>query len=172
MICFHDWEYYEYQNVRVFRVCKKCGRAQYKDKYLKDKWVPVTSDIEYEMLAEAVMSSSTCLVAKFGCIIVNEKGRVIGVGSNRVPEGEVPCNVLGKCSREVIWKDNKRFTRGCKCIHAEVHAVLEALKKQKDLSNCTLYLAGEPSHARAPCEECSKVLRQVNIKRVKWWSTC
>jgi deoxycytidylate deaminase len=126
----------------------------------------------YKDFAERLKRKARCCVTTFGCVIVNENGEIIGEGWNGPPENEPSCKDLGGCQRTIVYnpETNQKCYRGCRAVHAEVRAILNALKVKSDLSNCILYLVGDENyHSRFPCEECRKIIREVKIKKVVWW---
>ncbi len=73
-----------------------------------------------------------------GAIIVNENGEIIGEGFHKLLGGA----------------------------HAEVIAIQEALKKESDLSNCTLYVTLEPCSHYGKTPPCTNLILAHNIKKV------
>lgn len=75
---------------------------------------------------------STCKKSQRGAVIV-KNGEVYGVGYNKVTD-ETYCN---PCIRENI-RDNSRAEL-CSAVHAEQVAILDALKKGRNLEGSRLY---------------------------------
>lgn len=93
---------------------------------------------------------STCLQAKHGCVLVHNK-QIISTGFNGSPKGEPHCNDIG-C---------KMLNNHClRCRHAEINAVINALRLRENLNGMTAYITG------TPCLECTKSFIREGIKRV------
>lgn len=67
----------------------------------------------------------------------------------------------------------KRWAKHPKAIytHAEIDAIRNALKREEDLTRCTLYVARVSSQGQAlafPCEGCWGAIKAFGIKQVRW----
>jgi dCMP deaminase len=114
-----------------------------------DKWM-------MEIAIKTAMKSK-CVSKHVGCVLVKE-GRIISQGYNGTPEGNINCNEYYNGIREttIEHKDfNKRFE-----IHAEMNAILWAVKNGINISGSTCYVNIQP------CWDCSKNMIQAGIKRI------
>ncbi|NMA05080.1 MAG: dCMP deaminase family protein [Acholeplasmataceae bacterium] len=90
-----------------------------------------------------------------GACIINEDKRIIGIGYNGFP---------GKLSDdEFPWAREGDFvdTKYPYVVHAEMNAILNSTQS---LKNATLYVT------HFPCSECTKMLIQVGIKEIVYYS--
>ncbi|MGG4438337.1 dCMP deaminase family protein [Priestia megaterium] len=107
-------------------------------------------DESYLAVAKIWAERSTCRRKKVGCVIVDQNGEQLSFGYNGANHGEDHCldegcliNNEGRCIR---------------CNHAEINALL---KEKKDVfKGATVYATVEP------CENCTRTLAQVGIRRV------
>lgn len=95
---------------------------------------------------------ATCNRLKVGCVIVREDNVSLSEGYNGSISGHEHCLDVG-----CLLNDEGRCIR---TIHAEVNAVLNAMKKGVNISGGTAYVTA------MPCENCSKTLAQSGIKRI------
>jgi len=101
-------------------------------------------------IAEQVAARSTCPRLHVGCVIVKDK-HIVSTGYNGSIHGHDHCEDVG-CLKD-------EHTGRCqRVVHAECNACLHA--KRDDLHGATAYVTHEP------CENCSKILAQVGIKRI------
>jgi len=106
-------------------------------------------DEYYLTLCDHVADRATCNRLKVGCVIVNSN-RIVSTGYNGSIHGHDHCIDVGCLLNEQ--------GRCIKTIHAEVNAVLHA--RRDELLGATVYITHEP------CENCTKILAQVGVKRV------
>lgn len=106
---------------------------------------------EYLLLLSFVTAlRSTCNQAKHGCVIV-ENNQIISTGFNGSPSGEPHC----------IENGCRMIDNHClRCRHAEVNALIQALKKRKNISGLSVYVTG------TPCLDCAKSLIRENVSKV------
>ena len=87
-----------------------------------------------------------------GAVIVNEEKKVVSIGYNGMPR-----NIKDE---DLTWEKgeglNSKYLYVC---HAELNAILNA-RNGASLNNCTVYVT------LFPCNECTKALIQVGIKKV------
>lgn len=114
-------------------------------------------------LAEA--ERAICARARCGSVVVSE-GEIIGRGFNSPPRG---LESQARCRRDKAEYDPKVTDKTC-CVHAEVRAILDALRHFPDrLSGSTLYFSrfsasGLPEPAGEPyCTLCSKLALDAGI---------
>lgn len=98
--------------------------------------------------AQEVTNNSTCRRAQTGAVVVNTNDEVIGRGYNVTPKG---VHFPATCPRiQYNVPSGKNYSKTCRSIHAEPHAIADA-----GLKNCkdgTLFLAGH-YHLCDPCAE-------------------
>lgn len=108
---------------------------------------------------------STCLVRKYGAIIVDERNYIIATGYNGAPRKQVDCIQRGTCYRK-----SNNISQGCdysKCwsVHSECNAIIQA---GKDALHSTIYIAGCDAVTgelvdSIPCFQCTKLMLNVGI---------
>ena len=102
---------------------------------------------EYFMkIAETVAKKSKDPSSKMGCVIVDNKKRVVSLGYNGMLQG----------ADESKMTLSERPMKYYFAIHSEMNALLFA---HQDLENCTIY------NIVATCENCLKYCLQAGIKR-------
>jgi len=123
--------------------------------YLRPSW-----DEFYMGLAEYYATMSTCN-SKVGAILVdNETQEILGAGFNGAPYGMDHCIDVG-CYE---WIHHSKNTSMCiRCIHAEVNAIMQALKHGWDQGPYAMLYT-----TRQPCYECLKLIIQNGIANV-WY---
>ena len=119
-------------------------------------------------LAGTVSEWSTCIVSRFGAVVVTPDGHIIATGYNGAPRGEPECASLGTCYRKALGVPPGERYELCKGVHAEQNALLQAGRLAK---GCTLYLSGADAHTgvlnyRYPCLLCSAMLVNAEIDLV------
>ena len=97
-------------------------------------------------IAETVALKSKDPSSKMGCVIVDDKKRVVSVGYNGMIQG----------ATESKMTLNERPMKYYFAIHSEMNALMFA---GRDLTGCTLY------NRVATCENCLKYCLQAGIKR-------
>lgn len=119
----------------------------------------------YMERAAEVALSATCKRSRCGCVIVKD-GEVIGEGFNSPPrdlENE------RRCQNEKDQYDRKVTDKTC-CVHAEVRAILDALKRNPEkVAGAELYFMrldaeGKKQFSGEPyCTICSKLALDTGI---------
>ena len=120
--------------------------------------------------AEDVSKASTCAKIQVGAVLVKDR-RVISLGYNGVPSNQTHCcdhfvealdpNILGE---EEFLKQHAKFSDEHE-LHSEQSCIIDALKRQQNLSDSTLYCTW------SPCFACAKVILSVGIKKVVYKNT-
>lgn len=103
-----------------------------------NKW-----DLRYLRMAKEVSGWSNDPVKKVGCVLTNEKNRVVSTGCNGLPAG---------MDRLVLPREQIKVIT----LHAEVNALLDC---KRPFYNCYVW----PS---APCAPCMAQLAQAGCRRV------
>lgn len=103
-------------------------------------------DKYFMKIAEAVALKSKDPSSKMGCVIVDEKKRVVSVGYNGMIQG----------ADESKMTLTERPMKYYFAIHSEMNALIFA---KRDLTGCTVY------NKVATCENCLKYCLQAGIKR-------
>lgn len=98
-------------------------------------------------LANHAASASKDPSTKVGCVLVDDRRRVVGLGYNGFPRGV----------EDTPERLNDRPTKYLMVQHAEVNAVLQAVS---DPRGATAYVTHQP------CASCSGVLIQAGIKKI------
>ena len=136
-------------------------------------------DIVYLNMADCMGQLSKATRAKVGCLIVNEKGKIISQGYNGTPTGfdncceDVHCSCNETCavSEQFDLTNCKKIVNGGPCkyltlttkkevLHAESNAIAKCAKWGGSTDGATLYVS------LSPCFECAKLIAQSGIKRV------
>lgn len=108
-----------------------------------NKW-----DARFMNLAMMISEWSKDNSTKCGCVIVDDKKRIVSTGYNGFP--------LNTDDSDELYRD--RDTKLLRVLHAELNAILFA---RGNVDNCTLYVYPFP-----PCSQCSAAIIQYGIKRV------
>lgn len=113
----------------------------------------MTWDKYFLLITQAVAQRSECLDKKVGCVIVDERNRILATGYNGMPPGqECPCVLAGTCLKDNPIEENFK----CPMVHAELNALLQC-----DVSRAhTLYCSLDP------CDNCMSHIHAAGIKRV------
>lgn len=110
--------------------------------------------MNYMEIAKITAEASKDLNSKVGAVVVSSDGRILSCGYNGAPrkfnDDLVPTNREGK------WLHTK-YPYVC---HAELNAILNYRGSLADFTNATIYCT------LFPCNECSKALSQVGIKKI------
>ncbi|XP_053478132.1 deoxycytidylate deaminase [Ictalurus furcatus] len=91
-----------------------------------------------------------------GACIVNEEGKIVGIGHNKMPNGR---------ENDFPWErddEDKLNTKYPYVCHAELNAIMN--KTSVDVKGCTIYVT------LFPCNECAKAIIQSGIKHVVYLS--
>ena len=89
---------------------------------------------------------------KVGAVIVNDEKKVVSIGYNGMPRH---IN-----DEELTWNKGEGLdSKYLYVCHAELNAILNA-RNGSSLANCTVYVT------LFPCNECTKALIQVGVKKV------
>ena len=124
-----------------------------------------SKDIYYSNVAKEVSTTSTCLVSKYGCIIV-KNDRIISSGYNGAPRKVKNCIDTGACIRNLTGLS--RYNQ-CRAVHAEANALLHA--NYDDLFDSVMYIArgesSKSSHDKVePCLNCKRLIINAKITKV------
>jgi dCMP deaminase len=114
-------------------------------------------DKDTYFLRHAVIASqmSTCKRRSVGCVLINERRKILGIGYNGVPSGMPHCNEGHPCP----GADAPSGTNLSECFatHAEVNAVIQC---RDPYAIDTVYTT------TAPCVDCTKFLMNTSAKRI------
>ncbi|XP_041651974.1 deoxycytidylate deaminase-like isoform X2 [Cheilinus undulatus] len=94
--------------------------------------------------------------SKVGACIVNEEGKIVGIGCNGMPNG---------CEGSLPWArnaENKLDNKHLYVCHAELNAIMNS--NSSNLKGCTVYVS------LFPCNECAKLIIQAGLKKVVYYS--
>ena len=110
---------------------------------------------------EVYSNNSTCLNRKVGACIYNPYIEdIIAYGANRIPFKLTSCQDVGKCKRRQLGYKSGEGLEYCRCIHAEVDAILQAANKGKQCNGMHIYVN------TPPCEECVMHIYQAGISKI------
>ncbi|WLW38512.1 dCMP deaminase [Streptomyces phage Vanseggelen] len=117
-------------------------------------------------IADVVATMADCTRSQVGCVILNKRKRVLGVGYNGLPPGIPGCATAGNCPRGRLTRDEcapDSDYANCAADHAERNAIRDALDKgvhPDELKGSTVYVT------RKPCPACQTLITAVGIERV------
>lgn len=114
---------------------------------MTEKW-----DRRFLDVAKLISSWSKDPSTKTGCVVVNDRRRILSTGYNGFPAGV----------NDSEERYNDRDTKYKMVAHCDSNAVYSAASEGVSLLGCTMYLTGPP------CNECMKAIIQSGIKRVVW----
>lgn len=119
-------------------------------------------DIEeyYMNIAVQVSLRSTCIRRKVGAIIVKDN-EILGSGYNGSPKG-LPncCDDPTRCYRTQHNIPSGQKLELCYAQHAEINAIFNALKSNRDLQHASIFVT------TFPCSNCAKAIIQSGIKHI------
>jgi dCMP deaminase len=115
-----------------------------------------TWDEYFLNICKAVATRSIDENTKIGCVVVDNRNRIVATGYNSFPPG-VNDDKYPKDRVSTILIDGERVNKYDIMSHAEASALIHA---SGDLSKCTLYVG------TMPCHECCKLIIHSGIKRV------
>jgi dCMP deaminase len=108
----------------------------------------VTKHEAFLGVAQAVSKMSTCLRRQVGCVLTDDRGRVVGTGYNGAPSGLAHCADRGGCARKDC--DPGESLHLCRAIHAEANALMHCMDIKR-VAACYVF-------GGSPCTECAKLL--------------
>lgn len=119
----------------------------------------------YLNIAKEISLRSTCLVSKYGSVIVNSD-KIISTGYNGSSRGSKNCVDLNYCSRDT--SGSSRYN-SCRSVHSEVNSLLHA--DYNDLIGSTIYLARGFSSSNSnsvviPCLSCWRLIINSQVSSV------
>ncbi|XP_046729050.1 deoxycytidylate deaminase-like [Silurus meridionalis] len=94
---------------------------------------------------------------KVGACIVNQEGKIVGIGYNKMPNG---CE-----NADFPWKRGKYddpTTKHQYVCHAELNAIVN--KTSVDVKGCTIYVT------LFPCNQCARILIQSGVRNLVYLS--
>lgn len=117
---------------------------------------------EYLMtVASAVATRSTCR-RQVGCVLADEKGRILATGYNGPPAGVSNCIDRG-CARDFCTNGCEYCPTGhCDSVHAEQNAVLQC--HEPDVVHYAVV-------TRGPCLSCLTLLMNTGVKEILYRDT-
>ncbi|RLE54159.1 MAG: cytidine deaminase [Candidatus Methanomethylicota archaeon] len=127
-------------------------------------------DEYYLRIAEAVLQRSTCLLRKYGAIIVKNDA-IVSTGYNGPARGVKNCDEFGFCLRELINAPKGHGYEYCPAVHAEENAIINAARLGASILGGKLYLVGKEvktgKYTEAmPCERCRRAIINAGIVEV------
>jgi dCMP deaminase len=111
----------------------------------------------FMQMAEVLGQRSSCIDLQIGCVFVDDLHRVVTVGYNGSPRGDVNCNEVG-CAKAAGERATGAPGR-CRGAHSEINAMLNCLHPER-LRGCTMYIT------TFPCHSCMKALIQAGVKEI------
>lgn len=116
---------------------------------------------EYFMnIAVQVGLRSTCIRRKVGALLVKDN-KIISTGYNGSPKGIPNCSDnADRCYRSAHNIPSGEKLDLCYAVHAEINAIMNAIKTGSDLSDSVIYVT------TFPCSSCAKALIQAGVKKI------
>jgi dCMP deaminase len=114
----------------------------------------ISLDELYLDMAELIAQRSTCARRQVGCVLTDHRGRVLSMGYNGVPSGQVHCTTTPCKGANYPSGQGLDF---CQAIHAEQNAVV--LLRDPTVVH-TAYVTV------SPCRSCIKLLFATSCKRI------
>jgi len=111
-------------------------------------------DSYFMSIAEAISKRGSCDRAQVGCVIVKDDRLLMAEGYNGSISGHDHCDVVGHLMHE---------GHCVRTIHAEMNALLNAMKKGVSVQGCVAYVT------HRPCPDCTKHLNQAGIKEIVYF---
>lgn len=112
-------------------------------------------DEMYLQMAELVATRGTCPRRQVGCVLVDDKGRVLATGYNGPASGRPHCNEGSPCPG-AGFKSGEGLDK-CEAIHAEQNAILLL---HDPWAVETIYCTA------SPCVHCMKLMLGTSAKRI------
>lgn len=108
--------------------------------------------------AQSVAKYSNCVSKKVGCVILSNSGKFI-YGFNNTVKGAIRCNEyfsnISLNNSLTHSEFNNRYE-----VHAEMNAILFALKNNINIDGATCYITHQP------CWNCTKHLAAAGVKKI------
>lgn len=116
---------------------------------------------EYFMnIAVQVGLRSTCIRRKVGALLVKDN-KIVSTGYNGSPKGIPNCSDdVDRCYRSAHNIPSGEKLDLCYAVHAEINAIMNAIKTGSDLSDSVIYVT------TFPCSSCVKALIQAGVKKI------
>jgi len=114
-----------------------------------------TNDQYYAEMVKLVATRGTCARRKVGCILVDDRNRVLATGFNGVAPGQPHCEGDTQC--EAAKAASGSLLDMCRASHAEQAALLHCHDVMKIK---TAYVTA------SPCSHCTKLLLLTSCERI------
>ena len=108
-------------------------------------------------MAAMLGQRTSCLHYQIGCVFVDDLHRIVTVGYNGSPRGDVNCLEIG-CAKLEVNPATGRAGR-CRGAHSEINAIINCVHPER-LRGSTLYVTHSPCHA------CMKALVQTGVRTI------
>ena len=112
------------------------------------------------MMARLVALRGTCLRRQVGCVLVDERNRVLATGYNGAARGQPHCGEPGCVCGGQRYRSGEGLD-ACLAIHAEQNALLQC--KDSDAVNTANVTV-------TPCVSCAKLLLNTGVGRIVAWA--
>lgn len=118
------------------------------------------------VVALAVATRGECVRRKVGAVVIDDRGRVAGVGYNGSYDGGPSC-LEGACPRAfsdaLAGSSYDTGPGACRAIHAELNALLDVSDRRR-IEGGILYVTTKP------CDGCLKIIRSCGwrLKEIAW----
>lgn len=161
--------------------CDNCHEQMKRIKTLIDKKITQPKDVTnavynrpgkinyYLNIAKEVASRSTCLIRKYGAVLVKDDV-IISTGYNGSPRGTKNCNELGYCRREKMKIPRGQNYELCRAVHAEMNCIINS--DREHMKESILYLYGIDAKDGniidnlSSCQMCKKLIINSGISKV------
>lgn len=123
-----------------------------------------TWDEMFLEMAKAASLRANCTRARVGSIVIDTQRRLLSMGYNGSPSGELGCYTDGACERGKLTHEQLEGLTGdydnCISIHAEANAIMYA--------DVTRRQGGTIYSTYKPCAGCLKLIKGSGLSRIVW----
>lgn len=139
--------------------------------------VRISKDEYFLRLAKQVSARSTCLLIRFGAVLVKEDA-ILATGYNGTARGSLNCLNFGVCLKELYGEKSRVSYAYCPAVHAEENCIINAARSGVSTLGSTLYYASVLPYPNAkleavqlrhlkegPCVRCRRVLINAGVSK-------
>lgn len=136
----------------------------------KKKFSRPSKDEYYLEIAKAVARRGTCLVRRYGAIIV-KNDVIVSTGYTGAPRKVKDCLEWKVCPRMIAGARKGENYELCISVHSEENAIINAARHGASVLGGKMYIygevvdTGEPTEAM-PCERCRRAIINAGIEEV------
>lgn len=129
-----------------------------------------SKDEYYLDIALSVAKRSTCLLRKYGAIIV-KNDTIVSTGYNGPARGVKNCDEIGFCLKESVNAPKGKGYEFCPGVHSEENCIINAARSGVSVLSGRLFIAGiEVKTGKLteamPCERCRRAIINAGLSEV------